>query len=186
MEHFGVAFFIFNSIALWSFFSQPVLIRFYLYPESYLLIKAECQILHEGHFNLLVTTENGLLIKFRPDFTSANSSLEKQAHSWSCCMALFLCVLRLCWCFWGACECWVVSVALLWCRQEEKRGGAAQRGEEAAGRAQRRAPPVLLQHPPAQHQGHEHAKVSVASPSSPVWHWHTACSESALAAPHPF
>lgn len=165
MEHFGVAFFIFNSIALWSFFPHLVQDLFYLYPESYLLVKAECQILCEGHFNLLITT--GLLVRFRPDFTCANTGLPKQAHSLSCSVALFsVPCLRLCWRFWGACECWGVSVALLCCREEEKRGGVARHSEAAAGRAQRRAPPVLLQHPPAQHQGHEHAKVSVGSPSA--------------------
>lgn len=74
-------------------FSHPVLILFHLYRESYLLVKAECTILHEGHFNLVVTTENGLLIEFRPDFTPANTGLQKQAHSRSCCVALFSCVL---------------------------------------------------------------------------------------------
>lgn len=57
------------------------------------MVKAECQIVCEGHFNLLVTTENGLLSKFRPDFTFANPGLQKQAPSWSCSAALFLCVL---------------------------------------------------------------------------------------------
>lgn len=145
-----------------EFFPHLVQNLFYLYPESYLWVKAECQILYEGTLidllQLACWLDPGQILPLQTLAYKSRHTAE---------VAVWLCSLWPVWGFAGVSGVPVsAEVALLCCREEEKRGGVAWRSEAAAGRAQRRAPPVLLQHPPAQHQGHEHAKVSVGSPSA--------------------
>lgn len=131
------------------------------------------------YFNWLVTT--GLLIRSRPDFTSANTGLQKQAHSWSCSVALFsVACLRLCWRFWGACECWG-GLVVLQGRGKARRCCVAQRSGSGPSTAPSTPRSTTTSTGTASRAWTCQSKCGLTF--SPLWHWHTARSESALPAP---